>query len=680
MSTVPQQRSEVSIRPLTARKAFEQLSLSQKLYAHHLSKACWLGTKIIRAQVSAESPSICEFILELFHCCKGDWSKLIDGEGFPGQDANLEAFLNYAALALFNQGNYYGYGDKKFLPGVPRKFLQSMAQKASEKAVELFRQCVELMLSSEPNGLGFTEKGGLSAYYVGPEAITKSEVDAIDKFLDERGIGQENTRIHKSKEDEHARYRVLQACVETELPKTLGNLNSGEEDAREHADNGEQKEFLAEYIRYFESGDVSRFKKAQSIWLKDRSPVVESIIGFVEEYRDPAGRRAEFEGIVALTDEEASKNLVKLVELSKEVILDMPWVRFFEGRQGMGPFESDRFEAPEFTAIHALTYCSTVIYTGINLPNYSDIRDHEGFKNVMIANRNYPPDLSQVDPVKEEPFVDPSQAAFYLKTYHYSQYLHIALHELIGHGTGNKLVKESDEGFDCNNLPLSPITKEPVNSFYKLGETVNSVFGKLATTLAECRADCVGLCLITNPKILEIFGYTDDSDMTAEDIIHACYLRAAINGVTALSKFDPKTNAWGEAHERGFFAILNIMLTQEGFVTLEKDLEAKKLKVSLDASKIITHGRKAVEAFLLELHMWRCTGDLQSATDRYEKLTSVNDEWIQIRDTVVAQPSKPWAYIQGNTFIKGDNDVELREYEQSPAGVIQSWAERFPRC
>jgi hypothetical protein len=50
------------------------------------------------------------------------------------------------------------------------------------------------------------------------------------------------------------------------------------------------------------------------------------VIGFVEQYRDPAGSRAEFEGIVALADKEATKKLSKMVESSEEFIAELPWV------------------------------------------------------------------------------------------------------------------------------------------------------------------------------------------------------------------------------------------------------------------------------------------------------------------------------------------------------------------
>lgn len=324
--------------------------------------------------MSHESAAIFDLILELHHSCDGKWNSLLDKTANPDAAEHLEKLHTYAALVLYNQGNYYGYGDKKFVPGVPVDFLETVAKNASARAVQLLRECKEPMLSTEPGHLGYPSEHAQSAYYPGPEPISQEEVDEIDKLLDKNAIGPENTRIAKYVTDEGSRFKVMQACVEKEPARSLGKTASGAlvelergehaetlkriceslEKARDNSETDAQKKFLSEYIAYFTCGDIARFKEAQTLWLKDRSPIVESIIGFVEQYRDPAGRRAEFQGVVALTDKEASKTLRELVEASEELISGMPWVRYFKDRDGMGPFESDRFEAPEFTAIHGM--------------------------------------------------------------------------------------------------------------------------------------------------------------------------------------------------------------------------------------------------------------------------------------------------------------------------------------
>jgi dipeptidyl-peptidase-3 len=187
------------------------------------------------------------------------------------------------------------------------------------------------------------------------------------------------------------------------------------------------------------------------------------------------------------------------------------------------------------TLAKALAYCSTVIFLGINLPNVSiasfvtdsklmqrqfeDIRDNHGFKNLQLANRNHPPKISPENHLKEAPLVDPAHADWYLNYEHFAWETHIAIHELIGHGTGNRLLRQDGEdsaNFDLNDPPISPLTGSPIESWYKPGETVSNIFGSLSATLSECRADCVALFLIVEKPVLSVFGYDDHSDLKAD--------------------------------------------------------------------------------------------------------------------------------------------------------------------
>ena len=70
-----------------------------------LYRAAWHGTRIILRQVSPESISIFDFILEAYRSCDGDWSKLAS-QANVSQDS-LTGFLEYAAVFLANIGNYY---------------------------------------------------------------------------------------------------------------------------------------------------------------------------------------------------------------------------------------------------------------------------------------------------------------------------------------------------------------------------------------------------------------------------------------------------------------------------------------------------------------------------------------------------------------------------------------------
>ena len=98
---------------LAVQEVFDRLSLHQKLYAHHLSRASWHGSRIIMRQTSPEATSIFDFILELSKSCGGEWQSLVNEGRATNQD--LRAFLEYAGHFLYNMGNYWVSTINQFL-------------------------------------------------------------------------------------------------------------------------------------------------------------------------------------------------------------------------------------------------------------------------------------------------------------------------------------------------------------------------------------------------------------------------------------------------------------------------------------------------------------------------------------------------------------------------------------
>ena len=71
---------------------------------------------------------------------------------------------------------------------------------------------------------------------------------------------------------------------------------------------------LLAYIDHFNSGDIEMHKMSQRHWIKNKGPIIETNIGFVESYLDPLKVRAEFEGFVAVVNKKESEILNSLVE------------------------------------------------------------------------------------------------------------------------------------------------------------------------------------------------------------------------------------------------------------------------------------------------------------------------------------------------------------------------------
>lgn len=98
-------------------------------------------------------------------------------------------------------------------------------------------------------------------------------------------------------------------------------------------------------------------------------------------------------------------------------------------------------------------------------------------------------------------------------------HLWVVFHELLGHGTGKLLVEDGpgSYNFDAQNPPINPLTGKPIDSWYRPGQTWTGLFGDIATSVDECRAECVGAYLMSDMELLALFGFSETTEIKGSD-------------------------------------------------------------------------------------------------------------------------------------------------------------------
>uniref|UniRef100_A0A8C4DKV0 Dipeptidyl peptidase 3 n=1 Tax=Dicentrarchus labrax TaxID=13489 RepID=A0A8C4DKV0_DICLA len=663
--------NDIGVSALDCGEAFRLLSPQEQMYAHYLSRAAWYGGLAVLLQTSPESANIFVLLQRLFRKqTPAQLEQVATAAGLSAEE--YQAFLVYAAGLYANMGNYKSFGDTKFIPNLPKDKLKALvkaSQAFQEQPTEmeaLWDSCSCLLYSLEDRQkqLGLGDKG-ITTYFSGNCCLEDAEL--AQKFLDsKRFVHLTNDSCCGSFNFEDKEFTVKRGDYAKLMEKVSSNLQQ----AQAYAANENQRKMLEEYTRSFTFGSVEAHKEGSRYWIKDKGPIVESYIGFIESYRDPFGSRGEFEGFVAVVNKAMSERFAKLVSSAEVLLPELPWPK---------EFEKDTFLKPDFTSLDVLTFAGSGIPAGINIPNYDDIRQSEGFKNVSLGNVLAVAYATQKEKLT---FLEEEDKDLFIKWKGPSFEVQVGLHELLGHGSG-KLFVQDDKGkfnFDQSKV-TNPETGEPVSSWYRGSETWDSKFSTIASSYEECRAECVGLYLCLNKQVLSIFGHEGQD---AEDVVYVNWLSMVRAGLLGLEFYTPESKSWRQAHMQARFVILRVLLEAgEGLVGLEEvaGQDGKPdARITLDRSKIHTVGKDAIHRFLCKLQVLKSTADVEGGRALYDGYSTVSDSgahnFLRLRETILLRKEARKMFVQANTKVNGDS-IELVEYEGSAAGLIRSFTERF---
>ncbi len=328
------------------------LTLKQKEYVYHLSEAAKYGRDILWDQN-------CEVNLPVRHLLE-DIIEKYEGDK---ECTEYQDFLVYAKRVFFSNGIHHHYAEEKFFPGCPREYFASLMAAVGEENPELLEAIYSPTLYRwRKTDEGDIVKGSSVNFY---EGVSRREVDDFYAALADPNDPEPvsyglNSKLVKGADgvirEEVYRIGGLYGAA---ISKIVGEL----ELAAGAAESELQKQYIGTLIDYYRSGDLRLWDKYNIEWVRDTLGTVDFINGFIEDYNDPLGRKATWEGLVNIRDEEASQRTVKLSENAQ----------WFEDHSPVDPrFKKSSVKGISAKVIDAVTLagdCYPATPIGINLPN-----------------------------------------------------------------------------------------------------------------------------------------------------------------------------------------------------------------------------------------------------------------------------------------------------------------------
>eukprot|EP00427_Karlodinium_veneficum_P013530 CAMPEP_0169072168 /NCGR_PEP_ID=MMETSP1015-20121227/6048_1 /TAXON_ID=342587 /ORGANISM="Karlodinium micrum, Strain CCMP2283" /LENGTH=610 /DNA_ID=CAMNT_0009131301 /DNA_START=71 /DNA_END=1901 /DNA_ORIENTATION=- len=587
---------------LEATEPFKLLTPQEQAYAEALGRADWEGAKICLLQCSAESVPIFS-LLQLVYSAQPVEDLVASAKAKGVTEEEVAKALMYSAAFYGNLGNYKSFGDTKFVPAL----------------------AADTDISAR-----FLDSVGLSPYNT---RLFKTADGRYDVLLASSKVGDGDDAVGKmckTHEFEGKSFTVRRG----DYAPLMGRIVAAIREALPHVANDQQKAMLERYIDSFTLGSIEEHKKLRVIGSRISAQLWKATSDLSS---DPSGVRGEFEGFVSCVNKEVSRKFGVLVDNAEKFLTMMPWPKVFE---------KEVFTRPDFTSLEILSFGSSGVPAGINIPNYDDIRETEGFKNVSLGNVLKAGYGAGDKPVT---FVSDADQAIFKKLKGEAFEVQVGIHELLGHGSGRLFYRDTENAKTVSATPhplkdILPDCATISGPFYAEGTTWDSTFGKLASSYEECRAECCGLYLCLEPTVLEVFGHADATEVVAaggiHDITYTNWLLMVKAGLSGLEFYTPETKAWRQAHMNARYVILRVLLEAgEGLVTLKRKTGANgspDIEVLLDRNLISTVGKNAIGKFLLKLQVYKSLGDFAAGSKMFGSYSEVPADMAEIRSIVMA--------------------------------------------
>ncbi len=562
-------------------ESFKSLTPKQQALAYWLSQASIAINPIIYDQLSRFGPRQ-KTLLEAVVSAKGKVDPTVYGK-----------VLDFTKLFWANRGNHNENTAQKFLPSFTYEELvralnaigrPDLVKEAAGLKASLFDPEFESMITAK------SPKGGLDIIQASSNNFYRDVTLAdLKGFTEKYALNSRVAKVNEKIVEQVYRAgtpdgKVAPGLYARELKKAIGYLGR----AKSVADP-DQAAVIDDLIRYYETGEYSDWLKFGGAWVLNNSPV-DFVNGFIEVYRDARSAKASSQSFVSITDEKLSAAMLKIAANAQYFEDHAPWLAAYK-KQGVTPPIAKAVE----TVVETGDFHVTTI--GDNLPNEDEIREKIGSKSFLLTGSSHALDAAQGDATIDEFGSSPEEIARNKKYGRAASDLLVAMHEVIGHGSGK----------------LSP----------KLTQSPQAYLKEYFSALEEARADLMAYWNIFDPKLKEL-GLVD-SDEVGKALYDTC-ARTLVMQLRRISKGDTIE----EDHARGRQLTARYVMDKTGAIAVEKHGN-KTFAVVKDYAKM----REGIGMLLAELMRIKAEGD-------YAAIKSLMDQYgvhfdPALRDEIVAR-------------------------------------------
>jgi len=442
---------------------FDELSLSQKKLVYYLTQAGLAGRDIMYDQNYRHNIAIRTALENIYENYDGDKSS-----------ENWKSFEVYMKRIWFSNGIHHHYSNDKHRPEFSLDYLEKLLNETDTK---LNKEAFDVIFNNEDDKkVNLDQSKGLikgsAVNFYGPD-VTAQDVDfyysEVKKVLNPKkpiSLGL-NSKLVKENGKLVEKVWKIDGMYNDEIKNIIYWLSK----ASEHAENIKQKEGLELLIKYYETGDLNIWDEYNVVWVETTEGDVDYINGFIEVYNDPKGYRGSYESVVQIKDFNMSKKM-------DAVSNNAQW--FEDNSPILIEHKKKNVKGISYNTVNVAGEAgdsspSTPI--GINLPNANWIRVEHGSKSISLGNILYAYGNAGSSGRLSEFAFSEKEIELEKKYGEDAGNLHTALHEVIGHASG-----QINEGIGT--------PKETLKSY--------------ASALEEARADLVGLYYISDIKLEEI--------------------------------------------------------------------------------------------------------------------------------------------------------------------------------